>query len=361
VSGAAHIKASPRAMRVVIDAISGDLNTYTQTNNQIVMQTRLLALNAVIEAARAGDAGKSFAVVAREVQRLADSAALAADQFKSNVLDRIDISREVSKDLVNEFEGIRLIDLSQTLVQLIVRNLYERTADVRWWATDSALWQALDSRDPAAIAHASERLAVIHRFYTVYTDLVVTDREGVILASAHPDFAKSVRGASVATEPWFRNAIRTNSGDDYVVDPVAISKLHNGNKVLTYATAIREGGLSNGRVLGTLGVHFDWEEQGATIVETEAALPPAVKDKTTVMLLDGQKRVIASTDPSLMFTTLRLDDNGKQQGTYTDANGHTVAFAKTLGYQEYDGLGWYGVVVQQAEQDAELRAALGFG
>ncbi|MBU2369474.1 MAG: hypothetical protein KKF14_17080 [Alphaproteobacteria bacterium] len=137
------VNASPRAMRVVMDGISGELQSYSNSNLQIVKQTKLLAINAIIEAARAGDAGKGFAVVADEVQRLADRAADIAVRFQDVLVGRISLSRTMSETLVDEMEGVRLIDLAQSLVQLIVRNLYERTADVRWWATDTALWQAL--------------------------------------------------------------------------------------------------------------------------------------------------------------------------------------------------------------------------
>jgi hypothetical protein len=337
--------AAPVGVRDVIEQINDDLQRFGAANRQVVTQTKLLALNAVIEAARAGESGKSFAVVANEVQRLAAQAAQTAETFQSKVEHRIGTSRQ----LVGELEGARLIDLAESLVQLIVRNLYERTADVRWWATDASLWQALFDPNPENVRLATERLGVIHRYYTVYSDLVLVDAKGRAVATANPAYRSKVHSLDYFTAAWFQNAIALRSGDDYVADEVRHSRSQSGRQVLIYGTAVRERGETNGRTLGALGVYFDWELQGASIVRDEIALTPAEQARTEVMLLDGRDRVIASSDPKRLFSAFRIEDGGKR-GSYVDRDGYLVAFARTHGYQEYDGQGWIGVV-RQARPD----------
>jgi len=71
----------------------------------IAEQTNLLALNATIEAARAGEAGKGFAVVASEVKNLATQTGRATEEIAAHV----NAIQQVSQDTVNAIENINTI------------------------------------------------------------------------------------------------------------------------------------------------------------------------------------------------------------------------------------------------------------
>ncbi|MFP5077312.1 methyl-accepting chemotaxis protein [Rhizobium sp. YIM 134829] len=358
-SGSQDRRATPRAMRALTERIGSDLDKFGRENEEIVRQIRLLGINASIEAARAGEIGRGFAVVAQEVQRLAGVSASVAATFQKDVLERILLGREMAEELVLQMEGIRLVDLAQTLVQLIVRNLFERTADVRWWATDTALWEALEQPEAGRRAFAAERLGVINRFYTVYLDLVMVDGSGRAIASANPRFRKGILGRDLSNEPWVTAAMGTKSGDDYIVDVVKPSPLHGNSDTLVYATGVRSGGKTNGDLLGALGVYFDWANQGQSIVRKEANIPEADEERTTVLLLDGQGMVIAASRPNLVYTHFALTPPQKMaRGSYYTKDGTLVAFAETLGYEDYSGLGWSGVVIQRPEKDEEIKRRL---
>lgn len=351
----------PRRMKHIMTKIQGEIQVFAKDSDNIANQTKMLALNATIEAARAGEQGRGFSVVASEVKKLAQEAGSNSEKFRNIVINRIKQGIDVSDKLVDELEAPRLIDMSLTLVQLIVRNLFERTADVRWWATDGAFWQCLADPSTKNIQRAGHRLSVINRFYTVYLDLVLADHEGNVIAVSNPDLFPQTTGSNVSNSKWFKGAMQTKNGDEYTVDDIHVSSLHNNEPVAVYATAVREGGEIQGKTLGALGVMFAWGEQSRSIVQDEPNFTAAEWDRTRALLLDQNHRVIAASDGQGVFETFPLNTNNQKQGAYTTKDNELVAYAKTIGYEEYDGLGWYGVIVQKIPSIEELLASTSLG
>jgi hypothetical protein len=326
----------------IIGNIEKRIDDHRFVNQRITSQINILALNATIEAARAGDAGRGFAVVATEVKHLATQAASASTELGAIGSETSELQQRFA-----EKESARLSEMSQTLVQFIVRNLYERTADVRWWATDDALFRCLESLDRASINHAVERLGQINRYYSVYLNLVLVGIEGKIIACSQPAQFPRAIGADISKLSWFKKAMATTSGDQYVADDIFQDSLHGDKLVAVYAASVRKNGKRDGKIVGVLGVLFNWEEQARTIVQTEPSLSEDEWKRSRVILLDQNMRIIAASDNNGILLPFMLEHNGQQKGHYFNANSELVAFAKTLGYQEYDGLGWYAVTVQK--------------
>jgi hypothetical protein len=326
----------------IISNIETRIEDYIEVNGRITSQVNILALNATIEAARAGAAGRGFSVVAAEVKNLARQAANTSNELGAIRSETSELQRRFA-----ETECNRLSEMSQTLVQLIVRNLYERTADVRWWATDEALFRCLESHDRASIDHAVERLGLINRFYSVYLNLVLVGIDGKIIACSQPAKYPRVTGADISKLHWFQKAMATTSGDQYVVGDISQDPLHDDKLAAVYAATVRKEGKIHGKKVGILGVIFNWEDQAKTIVQTEPSLSEDEWKRSRVILLDQRMRIIAASDNNGILVPFMLNHKGQQKGHYFNSDHELIAFAKTLGYQEYDGLGWYAVIIQK--------------
>ena len=111
----------------------------TKSIQQITNQMKMLALNALIESSRAGAQGAGFAVVAQEVRAVGQQVETIARELESQLTSRTGNLMSSIERMSEKSRGERMVDLSLNAIELIDRNLYERTCDVRWWATNSAV------------------------------------------------------------------------------------------------------------------------------------------------------------------------------------------------------------------------------
>ncbi|MDV5139772.1 methyl-accepting chemotaxis protein [Chimaeribacter arupi] len=109
-----------------LNSQSDSIDGMVETIRSFATQTRLIALNAAIEAARAGTSGRSFAVVAAEVRNLAASVSDATEKIERVVASNNQLAKDVLKgiesSLKNTCEGGTLMREAGEVIASIQKN-----------------------------------------------------------------------------------------------------------------------------------------------------------------------------------------------------------------------------------------------
>lgn len=131
---------------------SQEIGEITELISDITEQTNVLALNAAIQAASAGEAGRGFSVVAEEVQRLAERSADATRQIAALVkaiqTDTQDAVAAMERSTQGVVEGAKLSDNAGTALSEIDR-VSRRLAELIEQISDAALREAESANEVA--------------------------------------------------------------------------------------------------------------------------------------------------------------------------------------------------------------------
>ncbi|WP_305863676.1 chemotaxis protein CheW [Aliarcobacter butzleri] len=275
-------------------------------------------------------------------------------------------NREFSRALLNEI-GITgnkanssLDNLNQTIISSILkdceflsslaidimdRNLYERANDCRWWALNSYFKEALD--DYSTISEKKEEISSILKYindlYTVYSNLIIFDKNGKIIAVSNEKEQYLI--GKILTQDWIEKTLTLKDTSKYCVSKFEKTNLYENESTYIYCSAIRSFKNDND-VVGGIAIVFDSSAQFYTMLDE--ILPKDIygnKQKGVyAFFTDKNKQIIATTSTNFEVNSyLDIDDsffklkNGQNLSCIIEFRGnyYAVGVKCSSGYREY--------------------------
>jgi len=254
---------------------------------------------------------------------------------------------------------------AQVAVDIVIRNLFERTADIGFLATDDDIRaflksvisfnsQIADIREEGGDDDQVKELEVtrndrsvraakmVSRFqeyvakYSVYFNIILLDTKGNVLVQL--DEKNNIRRSS---DPLIQEALNTHA--EYVEAFRHSDLLDQQEESLIYAYRVTETNEADSETLGVLCLCFRFENEMEGVFKNLRSKG----DWSVMTLLDKEGRVIASSDTFHipLGVKMHIDLEAEFKVIQFAGREYLAKTCATKGYQGYFGLGWYGHVM----------------
>ncbi len=237
---------------------------------------------------------------------------------------------QLAQENVGELRD-ELASMAQCTIDILVRNLFERTADVGFLATDELLagfCAAPPAEQAAGAAAVRQRLAEYVAKYSVYDDVLLLAPDGRVLARLDTQVPLERSADAIVAEALAGQGC---------VERFAPSDLAAGSApALLYGHRIRDGA---GRPCGVLVLRFRQADELQRVFSGILG----TQQQVALLLLDADNRVIASNDETHvpLGAPVQTATDGELTLTAYGGREYLSVTRATVGYQGYPGpRGW---------------------
>ena len=257
-------------------------------------------------------------------------------QTQKHLVDAILV--EMSKKIVSQ-----IVDTAAFTINILKRNLFERTADVGYLATDSEIVHFLkqppddNRRSSEARENIQTRLAEYQYEYTVYNDILILDTQGRVLAAMD-----ETNRVTRSKTPLLRQTLEIDPHkEDQYLETYGETDLFPGlGKKLIYSQKINDPETS--APLGVLCLCFNLKDEADRIFKDLSQGNSSIISA----VLDGNGQVMFSSSRDLPEgTCIPVDTNADFRLMNLNGNTSFVTTVPTSGYQGFYGLTWYGMAM----------------